>query len=79
MAPRRAGPRPGRPPDDDHRPPGTGTHWRADGRPKAAYPTQRDALSVADERRYDTGVELVAYRCDTCSAWHLGNPAGRER
>ena len=64
---------------NDDRPPGLGTHWRADGRPKTAYPTQRDALSVADERHQDTGVDLNAYRCDTCSKWHLGNTAGRER
>ena len=81
MAPRRRGRQVRRPGDGDgaDRPPGLGTHWRADGRPKTAYATQRDALSMADERRHDTGVHLNAYRCDTCSGWHLGNAAGRER
>jgi hypothetical protein len=80
MAARRPARRGGRTGDGrDARPHGLGSHWRADGRPKTAYPSQRDALSVADERRDDTGVELNAYRCDTCSGWHLGNAAGRER
>ncbi len=79
MASRRSARRTRRTRGDDGRPPGLGTHWRADGRPKTAYATQRDALSVADERHHDTGVDLNAYRCDTCSKWHLGNTAGRER
>jgi hypothetical protein len=33
---------------------------------------------VADERRLDTGVILSVYRCEFCSAWHLGNADGRE-
>jgi hypothetical protein len=24
-------------------------------------------------RRQDSGVELTVYRCDVCSAWHMGN------
>ena len=58
---------------------GLGAHWRADGAPKNAYKTRSDALSVALERQQDTGVELNVYRCDFCSAWHMGNPSGRER
>jgi hypothetical protein len=53
------------------------SHWRADGAPKTAYRTQRDALSVVDERRLDAGVDLNVYRCEFCSAWHIGNPDGR--
>ena len=69
----------GRPRIDTARPQGLGAHWRADGAPKNGYRTQRDALAVALERQQDTGVELNVYRCDFCSAWHMGNPSGRER
>ncbi len=44
---------------------------------KTAYRSQAEALSVADERRDDTGLELNVYRCDFCSAWHMGNAEGR--
>jgi hypothetical protein len=54
------------------------SHWRADGAAKTPYLTQTDALVVADERRQDSGVVLNVYRCGFCSAWHLGNPDGRE-
>jgi hypothetical protein len=54
-----------------------GSHWRADGAPKAAYRSQAEALSVADERRTDTGLDLSVYRCDVCSSWHMGNAEGR--
>jgi hypothetical protein len=54
------------------------SHWRADGAPKTAYRSQRDALSVADERRMDAGVELNVYRCEFCSAWHVGTAKGQE-
>ena len=53
---------------------GLGSHWRADGRPKAAYASQGDALTAALMRRQDSGVALTVYRCDVCSAWHMGNP-----
>jgi hypothetical protein len=55
-----------------------GSHWRDDGAPKTAYVSQGEALSVADERRQDTGVELAVYRCEVCSAWHMGKQSGRE-
>jgi hypothetical protein len=54
-----------------------GSHWRADGTPKVAYRSQAEALSVADERRYDTGLELTVYQCDMCSSWHMANAEGR--
>jgi hypothetical protein len=60
--------------DGDHRVPGLGSHWRADGLPKAAYASQGDALTAALVRRQESGVELTVYRCDVCSAWHMGNP-----
>ena len=56
-----------------------GEHWRADGAPKTAYRTQGEALSVADERRQDAGVELAVYRCGLCTAWHMGSAEGRGR
>jgi hypothetical protein len=62
----------------DSRGPSLGAHWRADGTPKTAYRSERDAWSMADERRAETGVELAVYRCDFCSAWHMGNARGRE-
>jgi hypothetical protein len=55
-----------------------GSHWRADGLPKSAYATQGDALTAALIRRQDSGVELNVYRCDVCSAWHMGKPQRRE-
>ena len=54
-----------------------GAHWRSDGAAKTAYRSQAEALSVADERRQDTGVVLNVYRCEYCSAWHMGNSEGR--
>ena len=57
--------------------PSLGAHWRADGTPKIAYGSQGEALAVADERRAETGVDLSVYRCDFCSAWHMGNAEGR--
>lgn len=63
----------GQQPDRDHRVPGLGSHWRGDGLPKAAYASQGDALTAALVRRQDSGVELTVYRCDVCSAWHMGN------
>ena len=58
---------------------GLGSHWRTDGAAKTAYRTQGDAQAAADVRRQDSGVELNVYRCDVCSAWHMGNPGGRDR
>jgi hypothetical protein len=56
-----------------------GSHWRADGAPKATYTTQSEALSVADERAVDAGVGLNVYQCDFCHGWHMGSAGGRER
>jgi hypothetical protein len=59
---------------DEHRMAGLGSHWRADGLPKAAYASQADALTAALMRRQESGLDLEVYRCDICSAWHMGNP-----
>jgi hypothetical protein len=61
-----------------HRVASLGSHWRADGLPKTAYASQGDALTAALIRRQESGVELNVYRCDVCSAWHMGNPHRRE-
>ena len=59
------------------RTPSLGAHWRSDGTPKTLYRTEAEALAMADERRRETGVILSVYRCDFCSAWHMGNSGGR--
>ncbi len=75
--PRRKPARPGRRlPNSAPRRPSHRSHWRADGAPKTAYRNQSDALSVADERHIDAGVELNVYQCEFCSAWHIGSAAG---
>ncbi len=61
------------------RPSGLGTLWRADGAPKTPYRTQSDALTAALVRRQESGVDLNVYRCDVCSAWHMGNPTRGDR
>jgi hypothetical protein len=66
-----------RPTEDTNRIAGLGSHWRADGNPKAVYRSQGDALTAALVRRQESGVELNVYRCDVCAAWHMGNTRGR--
>jgi hypothetical protein len=56
-----------------------GSHWRADGAPKASFRSQSEALSVADDRRRDSGLSLSVYLCDFCHCWHMGKSGGRER
>jgi hypothetical protein len=63
----------------DERPGILGSHWRADGAPKTSFSTQGEALSVADERRQESGATLNVYRCDYCAGWHMGSSARRER
>jgi hypothetical protein len=74
-APRRGGRRVARSDGDPagRQPASPGMHWRADGQPKSAYRSQGEALSVADERRSESGVDLNAYRCEICGGWHLGS------
>ena len=45
-------------------------HFKADGKPKKAYPSRDQALRVLAHRK---GVSLNAYLCSVCGAWHLGN------
>ena len=60
------------------RPPSPGAHWRRDGSAKTPYMSRGEALSVAEERSRETGLALDVYRCGVCSAWHMGNPLGRD-
>ena len=64
---------------DDRRPFSFGSHWRADGAPKAVFGSQQEALRAANVRRLEAGVTLNAYECDFCSRWHLGSSTARER
>jgi len=63
---------------DDPRPFSLGSHWRADGAPKAGFRSQQEALRAANVRRLESGVTLNAYECDFCSRWHLGSSTARE-
>jgi hypothetical protein len=64
---------------DEARPLSLGSHWRADGAPKAVFRSQQDALRAASGRELESGVTLNVYQCDFCSCWHLGSSAARER
>ncbi len=35
-------------------------------------------MSVADQRRYETGVSLNVYQCGFCQGWHMGSAENRE-
>ena len=48
-------------------------HFRADGQPKTRFGSEQDANRAALSARLDHGVDLAAYRCDSCGGWHLGN------
>jgi len=50
----------------------SGSHWRADGAPKARFPTRADAERVAAARASTHDADLGVYRCSFCAAWHLG-------
>jgi hypothetical protein len=63
----------------ESRPLSLGSHWRADGAPKAAFRSQQDALRAANVQQLESGVDLHVYECDFCSCWHLGSSRARER
>jgi len=48
-------------------------HWRADGQPKTRFRSEDEANKAAFGYRLEHGVDLVAYPCDMCNGWHLGN------
>ncbi len=51
-------------------------HWKADGTPKTSFGSEADANRAAFQARLDHGVDLTAYGCDFCPAWHLGTSPG---
>jgi hypothetical protein len=71
--------RKGRSRRDDPRPFSLGSHYRADGAPKAAFRSQQEAQRAANVRQLESGVTLHVYECDFCSRWHLGSATARER
>lgn len=48
-------------------------HWRADGQPKARFPTQDAANRASLRLRLEEGADLDPYPCTYCGGWHLGN------
>ncbi|MEA3287157.1 MAG: hypothetical protein U9Q77_07255 [Candidatus Marinimicrobia bacterium] len=43
----------------------------ADGKPKEAYTSERDALRRAGHLRKEQGVKLSVYKCEHGHGWHL--------
>ncbi len=75
MAKARRGGKRGRPSSSDNGRSG-GEHWRADGRPKARFPTQDAANRSALRLRLEEGADLDPYPCQFCGGWHLGSRPG---
>jgi hypothetical protein len=48
------------------------SHFSRDGTPKNSYRTESEAKSAAQLAWTLNGVDLNAYRCDYCFAWHIG-------
>jgi hypothetical protein len=48
------------------------SHWRRDGRAKARYANQGEALNAADERSAESAIRLTVYECPYCNGWHMG-------
>jgi len=61
------------------RPLSLGSHWRADGAPKAAFRSQQEALRAANVQQLESGIDLHVYECDFCARWHLGSSRARKR
>jgi hypothetical protein len=53
-----------------------GEHWRADGRPKARFPTEDAANRSSFRLRLEEGADLDPYPCQYCGGWHLGSRPG---
>lgn len=51
------------------------THYRLNGKPKIKYNTENEAVlhcyetNMQDKQKY----KMVAYKCNKCQAWHIGN------
>lgn len=42
-----------------------------DGKRKNLYPTEPEAMVVAGERRFATGITMHVYRCPEGGGWHI--------
>lgn len=42
-----------------------------DGKRKNLYPTESEAMVVAGERRFATGITMHVYRCPEGGGWHI--------
>jgi hypothetical protein len=54
-----------------------GSHWRADGQPKARFRSEDEANRAGFGYRLEHGTDLGSYQCDVCGGWHLGNSPER--
>jgi len=61
---------------DEERPSRHRPHHTRNGRVKTGYMSETEALVVAREQRQGQGVDLIAYQCSECGAWHLANDNG---
>jgi len=52
---------------------GPGAHTTSRGRPKVAYATREQAEAQARTMNRRDGAAMSAYRCSTCSKWHVGH------
>jgi hypothetical protein len=52
---------------------GPSAHITTTGRPKVAYATRDEAETSARRLAGRDGVRMSAYRCSTCSKWHVGH------
>lgn len=48
-------------------------HTTSNGKPKFPYASRIDAEAGARTLTKRGGVPMSAYRCDTCSKWHVGH------
>jgi len=52
---------------------GPSAHTTSKGRPKVAYATREQAEEQARTMQRRDGAAMSAYRCSTCSKWHVGH------
>lgn len=56
-----------------------GTHWRADGAPKAGYMSEAEARLEANRLWIEERIDLSTYQCEFCGAWHMGKSSLEDR
>jgi hypothetical protein len=67
-----------RPGSPNHRPLSLrSSHWKTDGSAKVRFSDRAAALSIANQRAMEDGIQLNVYQCDFCTGWHLGSTAAR--